>query len=330
MSSPTIDRARQSQTWLDISIHSFRNLTKISAGRRLIWILLCVSSVPLHLFFNSASFTTLSYQEYNVYRVSQDFFSGASWDLDNLYLHNSDPDSIYMREMVRLQNSSSSLKRLENADCIASFSQPFISKYGLLAVVLDQASLQNGSVLNVETFESFQGNPRKNSFNWICMSQDEEPQTCNTKRQKANAPDWIQTGYRVSHCMAMEAPDNCELQFSLHILLIVLICNLIKAACIAIIAWNSEWKPLVTIGDGVASFLERPDPYTAGNCLAGRSRFRKATDWRRIVVQYDGNRRRFWFAGARPLRWIATYSMPCHDSGRNLFNRRRTQGCQDV
>jgi hypothetical protein len=40
---------RGKSSWLDIGVHSPRNLTRISKKRALLWCCLCISSIPLHL-----------------------------------------------------------------------------------------------------------------------------------------------------------------------------------------------------------------------------------------------------------------------------------------
>jgi hypothetical protein len=48
-----VDRAHAKQQWLDVGILSFRNLRKISRKRAVLWWQLVLSSVPLHLLYNS-------------------------------------------------------------------------------------------------------------------------------------------------------------------------------------------------------------------------------------------------------------------------------------
>ena len=52
LSAPTrmeVDVAHTERKWLDIGVLSFRNLARIGPGRVLVWILLVISSLPLHL-----------------------------------------------------------------------------------------------------------------------------------------------------------------------------------------------------------------------------------------------------------------------------------------
>lgn len=61
LSAPTrkeVDRAHAQQQWLDIGLSSFRNLFKIRPWRVWVWILLLLSSLPLHLVYGPLSFHT--------------------------------------------------------------------------------------------------------------------------------------------------------------------------------------------------------------------------------------------------------------------------------
>jgi hypothetical protein len=54
LSAPTrteLNMAHAKRKWLDIGILSFRNLAQIKTGRMLFWLLLVISSLPLHLVY---------------------------------------------------------------------------------------------------------------------------------------------------------------------------------------------------------------------------------------------------------------------------------------
>lgn len=79
LSSPTraeCDKAHTRRDWLDIGVNGVRNLTRISWQRRILWTLLGISSIPIHLLFNSAVFKTLDANEYSAFVVSKDFLEG--------------------------------------------------------------------------------------------------------------------------------------------------------------------------------------------------------------------------------------------------------------
>jgi hypothetical protein len=60
------DEAHAQDKWLDIGITSLHNLTRITWPRRVLWLLLGLSSVPIHLFYNSAAFKTIDANEYRI------------------------------------------------------------------------------------------------------------------------------------------------------------------------------------------------------------------------------------------------------------------------
>jgi len=91
LSSPTrseCDKAHVRRDWLDIGVNGLQNLTRISWQRRILWTLLGISSVPIHLLFNSAVFKT--FDANNSFRavVTTDFLDGGELMANDPY---SDP-----------------------------------------------------------------------------------------------------------------------------------------------------------------------------------------------------------------------------------------------
>ena len=77
----------------------------------------------------------------------------------------------------------------------------------------------------------------------------------------------------IDYCLSKCVREHCKLQFSLTIMVVIIVCNMIKTACMTIILWKQDPEPLVTLGDAIASFLDRPDVTTKRNCIVGRTRF---------------------------------------------------------
>ncbi|KAL6712952.1 hypothetical protein ACLMJK_009507 [Lecanora helva] len=76
LNSPTrdeIDKAHGRGSWLDVGLPSFRNLRKIGQSRQIQWWLLAVSTIPLHLLWNSAVFASLPSHDYTAYIVPDEF-----------------------------------------------------------------------------------------------------------------------------------------------------------------------------------------------------------------------------------------------------------------
>jgi hypothetical protein len=72
----------------------------------------------------------------------------------------------------------------------------------------------------------------------------------------------------IDHCLSERIQDTCELHFIVSVMVIVIVCNAIKFACMLAAIFVLNDCPLVVIGDAIASFLEHEDDCTRGDCLA--------------------------------------------------------------
>lgn len=73
--------------------------------------------------------------------------------------------------------------------------------------------------------------------------------------------------YVVDHCLSQIVEEVCEVQFALSLMIIVIVCNAVKLISMVLAIRSFPKPPLVVLGDAIASFLDRPDPATAGICL---------------------------------------------------------------
>lgn len=73
-----------------------------------------------------------------------------------------------------------------------------------------------------------------------------------------------------SCCAKTTIYTPCKLIFDVQIIVIVIICNAIKAICMFLVVVKADDYPLVTLGDAIASFLEYPDPTTKDMCLISK------------------------------------------------------------
>lgn len=64
------------------------------------------------------------------------------------------------------------------------------------------------------------------------------------------------------YCRSQPVHEQCMLQFSLTILLIVVGCSIMKLICLLGTIWALDRPTLVALGDAIASFLEQPDQTT--------------------------------------------------------------------
>lgn len=87
-------------------------------------------------------------------------------------------------------------------------------------------------------------------------------------------PNTSLTGYprfaHVAHAYTTRLDTLSRIQLSLVFLIIVIACNTIKLITMIWVVAVERKEYVVTLGDGAASFLERPDPTTERMCILSR------------------------------------------------------------
>ena len=271
LSSPTrfdIDKAHSENTWMDIGIASVRNLSKIPASRISLWWLLALSSMPLHLLFNSAVFSTLLTRNYDVTVVTNDFMHAATLN------HTGKQEFASLISFQAIQDNLSTIQRLEPKACLEAYAVSFVSDRSQVVLVASQDSTNQEFVLYNETITSNLNSGWNGAYDWICETTPGGNQKmCDLRQAAANVSSTLFHTWNIQYCLSQRVEEHCLLQFSPTIMVIVIMCNLVKMTVMMWIAWRQDWEPLVTLGDAIASFLDDPDPTTKGNCLAGKNRF---------------------------------------------------------
>ena len=271
VSAPTrenIDRAHGQGTWLDVGIPSARNLGWISWPRKSIWFLLLISSAPLHLTYNSVVFPSTSIAIYHTYVVTQNYLN-----------------STLAPGSETATKGPFSLRFMDIKECAATMSQVIVSKWKNILVissdeddntpVLDALSVDPGTVGIGSSM------PRR-----IRCGLD-DPGLCGDVNRTAGDgclwagfemgdKDEIGEGggigdkipsnklfdcFPITHCLAEEAAQHCSLRFSIPVMAVVIVCNIIKLFTMMFLVWRSDAPPLITPGDAVASFLEKPGKF---------------------------------------------------------------------
>ncbi|KAH6644215.1 hypothetical protein C7974DRAFT_371355 [Boeremia exigua] len=260
LNSPTreeIDHAHRKGQWLDIGVLSFRNLRRITWRRSAICLLLAVSSIPLHFFYNSAIFQV---SEYNSYRV-------AAVDITS-------------QDYVHYNASSDTYYNLTNTQWRDAYSIEPVSGHGNLIFAIDRLAYETSKLPTNRTFpasESFWCDYKillgltKESWEWIRY--DGFPRTELHQLNKTNGTlvteVWPISAH-VAHAFAVKTQPASRLQLSLYYMLIVIFFNTLKLALMVWALLRNDPDCVVTLGDAAASFLKRPDPITLGCCNLGK------------------------------------------------------------
>jgi hypothetical protein len=142
----------------------------------------------------------------------------------------------------------------------------------------------NGTAINIYSHDAYIPSVAMNSYKWICS--DEHKVGYNTPCSsfingiQSTPDDWkvgsldtssyyfhVTTTYPVDYCLSEKSEPRCKVQFTRTIAIVVTVLNFLKAILIFYTALGTKENPLLTMGDAVASFLERKDETTRGMCL---------------------------------------------------------------
>lgn len=308
---------------MDIGVPSVRNLWRISASRLIMWCLLAASSIPLHLMYNSAVFSTLSAREYSVFTVTKDFPTGAPYNLSHaiamatpdydVYFPNVNETEYYAPAIVAarsLRRNLTQLQRLENKACVEEYSKDVVSMRSDVLLITSDKNNTNAVLEYWPIVSPYFAEPYAYQAPWPCdypydfQTYDYQISnfTCDVKKKAVEASTWHMNKRPILYCLSQPVEEQCRLQFSVHIMAIVIVCNFVKLIVMGYIAWQRPLN-LVTVGDAIASFLDKPDQTTKGNCLAGKTRFWKTKNWDMITMRWDLVTR-YWFHAASKKRWL--------------------------
>ncbi|MCJ1471140.1 hypothetical protein MMC07_009788 [Pseudocyphellaria aurata] len=280
LSAPTraeIDKAHARGVWLDVGIPSMRNLRRISGKRALLWSVLGLSSLPLHLFYNSVIFSSIATNNYVTFTVNSAFVDATS--IDDVDIPASiKPVAVGLHEAAR--NGSKSLQPLNNSACIQAYAHDFLSdRSNLLLIASDANSTSTPAVFSTTTTRDISTGCGSAAYSWICA---EPYYSCNDPCQShlsevlADAEHWhpyhaeSEVASEVKYCLSQKTPEHCKLQFSLQIVIVVIVINTLKLVLMVYVVFGLKETPLMTVGDAVASFLNKQDPTTRGCCLVSK------------------------------------------------------------
>ncbi|KAE8374338.1 hypothetical protein BDV26DRAFT_45048 [Aspergillus bertholletiae] len=131
LTAPTrgeVDRAHAQRKWLDIGVHSIRNLSFIRRAKLVLWLALLLSTLPLHLLWNSAVVMTTTFNDYSGLVVTGDFLQRQS----DIGLDCTSPAMEEYRKsdfasyvtcwlFDQVQHNRSSLTQMEPSQCISTY-----------------------------------------------------------------------------------------------------------------------------------------------------------------------------------------------------------------
>ncbi|KZM27396.1 hypothetical protein ST47_g1466 [Ascochyta rabiei] len=219
LSAPTrseVDRAHANNKWLDIGIPSMRNLKYIKRHRLVLWILLAFTSLPLHLFYNSAVYVSVSSNSYFAFSVSESFLESAECIncstppnkdtnlTEPLIAPYPNQEFPYLLNGLWSKARNGTLDRLEPAECIDQYATLIQStRRNVLLVASDENfpgkernTFINGSyvydALAFASIDIYRPEQASNAYKWLCsgLPSSEAPCTSRISDIKSDFSAW--------------------------------------------------------------------------------------------------------------------------------------------
>ncbi|KAL4907877.1 hypothetical protein BDW74DRAFT_189275 [Aspergillus multicolor] len=271
LSAPTrrdVDNAHAGDKWLDIGVPSVRNLWRIPRLRLVFWLCLALTSVPIHMFYNSTVYSTIAVNAYDVYLANSSFTLLTEADVQSVW-NKRTKEVERIPSASRLVRMSAALEKLSPEECISAYKTSFQSKYASVVLISDTFSSLNTSIIRIYNVAVPTPQGDDTPYTWEC----EEEWVMGPLAFDSctiNPENWMVDFHKVDYCLAERTPEKCTLQYSLPLAVVVICVNLVKAVIICIAPIFLRVNPLLTIGDGIGSFLRWPNKKTGDNCLLTR------------------------------------------------------------
>jgi hypothetical protein len=271
LTAPTrqdLDAAHKDGDFFRIGSIAIWNLALLSRTKYVIFFLLWASSFPLHLVFNSAIVYTASNAEWSNFAVQASEYQLSSlvsnrtihsWNMTRgaygirssavyLDIFNSTKPTAQM-----MMQQLPQLKELSTRQCIETYASGSNATWGDVVVVTAATDDYTLEIRKRPQNEGVFPMPELGApWSWMCSGYG----TCDANEFKTDG-HWSISGRTMSKCLARPMPEMCELNTSLAILTMVIICLTCKLCCITGAVLLSRDRPLLTIGDAIASYMEK-------------------------------------------------------------------------
>ena len=278
-----IDAAHSRRRWLEIGVPSLRNLLSVSFLRKSCWAILLLSSLPLHLLYNSSVYSSQVAHEYLVTELDESFLrDGTSTNLTGL-----NEERIREDANIRPSQSSRLVKdvfdlilaeasrwnNLTLEECASTYSAPLLTSHRTLVLVTNSTSSPSSSeeVALPGKFRTVGGKT------WMCdqpsdvLSPDATTingGTFNCNPEKAmfgtRDKDKLRIPKHPMYCLAEPVVEDCKLEITTAFIIVICAANSSKILAMVWLFFHIRDPSLNTLGDAIASFTNQPDNHTVG------------------------------------------------------------------
>lgn len=315
MNSPTrneVDAAHSKQKWLNIGTPSIRNLFLVSKSKTLLWLVLGLTSFPLHMFWNSTVFETKTIQQYITAAVTEEFLHGGNWTFPEPYASYNGAKNNELIDGLQQQALAGSLQRLDVKSCTDAYDTSMVSDRKHVLLVVDDPGSDN-SVIDIfnlfysRRFISNLGTTKLGKLKGFPLS----GKGCSSWTTPILGD---MQELQVRECFSQRVAPQCKINLVPSLLGIVIACNVVKGICFLLaLRITRKESPLCTTGDMIQSFLKEPDSHVVGRCLVSKRDFEhrsQSREWTSRPIStgdvWTGGRSR-WFTAVN--RWQTGFFM---------------------
>jgi hypothetical protein len=215
---------------------------------------------------------------------------------------------------------SGRLQELTLLECIDLYSTTFQSTRGNVFLVVDEGVMNTTDAYG--TFPSIYRSgtcSAETGTKWVYQQFGAEAGGCFAQegyrflpRLRADPSMWSPfLGLQVKKCLSESVGQQCKLNFSVPLAIVVIIFNAIKALTVLVGICQLRNDPMLTVGDAVVSFLQTPEPSSLNMCLASQADVhRSKLQWQELQQpRAYTNEWRSWSSsvkkGKRRMVWLA-------------------------
>lgn len=192
------------------------------------------------------------------------------------------------------------LEKLYPKDCVEAYGKTFQASHGdVLLMVNNENTDRNDTLFDIDLTIR----PGCDKSGWACgknVSSTNDSSCASCSRQEIDDVKargaWVVRGFLIDHCLSQRTEEKCKIQFSIPIASIVIVFNALKVVLFSVITLKVQEAPLMTIGDAIVSFMQRPDHTTEGMCLMSRADFENEKE-----LWQSGTGPSFFYS--EPKRW---------------------------
>ncbi|KAI9044647.1 uncharacterized protein KD926_011617 [Aspergillus affinis] len=174
-----VDAAHSKGKWLDIGIFSYRNILAMDNRRKLIWLVLLLTSVPIHLMYNSVVFSSMATNLYGLVLIPDDLGRDEMISNGNNYTAEGIRKTVgYSAQDLQAEIFNGTLKNLTLEECVDAYAVEYNTHRTTVVLVADREHFNNYSSLQAYYGMSSQDYFGYNSYRYSWMCTQERPVSC--------------------------------------------------------------------------------------------------------------------------------------------------------